>query len=529
MVSVPVSDYTAGTYKVPPGSGLDGVVRVGAGPVYGSGTLLATGRHVLTAAHVVDDAPVSALSVRFDLPSGPVTIPVATRHMPVVTSGLNADIAVLGLASPAPVQAGRFALYRDADEVGRTVMIAGYGMTATGPTGEIASAASAKRFGYNTVDLPTDQVVNTRPAGWWVRPGSQLAIDFDDGTAARDALGRLAGVPHVGLGAQEVLISRGDSGGPWLIDGKVAGVTSYIFRIVDRLAQPDINSRLDSSFGEMGSAQRVSHFAEWIDRTVQATLPGVPASAGQVAREVAEGNAGTRLVYFLVELSNPGPGGGSVEFRTVDGTAHAGQDYIPVAGRLVLHPGETKAVVPVEVIGDTVAEGPETFFLEAFDPKGGEFPWGHTRLRAMRTIVDDDTPGLLAATMPVGRADTAGHVGLVTSLYNAALDRAPEEAGLRFWAEHAAHGMDPVSMAANFLASGEFLARFGADPASEPERLVTHLYRSAFERDPEAEGWSHWTSLLRQGMTPAELLHALATSPEGRANAALIDNGLWYA
>jgi len=55
---IPVSDPTATTYKEAAGSGLDGVVRVGTCPVYGVGTLLATGRQVLAVAHAVDDVPV---------------------------------------------------------------------------------------------------------------------------------------------------------------------------------------------------------------------------------------------------------------------------------------------------------------------------------------------------------------------------------------------------------------------------------------------------------------------------------------
>ena len=47
--------------------------------------------------------------------------------------------------------------------------------------------------------------------GWTPLAGTQLFADFDDGSAARDALGLLAGKPDGGTGATEGLIARGDS------------------------------------------------------------------------------------------------------------------------------------------------------------------------------------------------------------------------------------------------------------------------------------------------------------------------------
>ena len=59
---------TSLNYRITPGTGYDGVVRVSTGTVYGTGTLLPGGRHVLTAAHVVDDAVPAGLKVFLDVP-----------------------------------------------------------------------------------------------------------------------------------------------------------------------------------------------------------------------------------------------------------------------------------------------------------------------------------------------------------------------------------------------------------------------------------------------------------------------------
>jgi hypothetical protein len=47
-------------------------------------------------------------------------------------------------------------------------------------------------------------------------------------------------------------------------------------------------------------------------------------------------------------------------------------------------------VLAVEVIGDTIAEADETFYLDVTSPVGGSFGAGVQVLTAMRTIVNED-------------------------------------------------------------------------------------------------------------------------------------------
>jgi hypothetical protein len=47
-------------------------------------------------------------------------------------------------------------------------------------------------------------------------------------------------------------------------------------------------------------------------------------------------------------------------------------------------------VIPVEIIGDRIAEPNEVFYLDVFNPIGGSFGAGVTQLVGMRTIADDD-------------------------------------------------------------------------------------------------------------------------------------------
>jgi Calx-beta domain-containing protein len=79
---------------------------------------------------------------------------------------------------------------------------------------------------------------------------------------------------------------------------------------------------------------------------------------------VTEGNIGTTAAVFTVTLT---PASGrivSVNYATADGTAKAaGNDYLPTTGTLTFAPGETSKAIAVTVIGDTVKEGNETFFV----------------------------------------------------------------------------------------------------------------------------------------------------------------------
>eukprot|EP00962_Isochrysis_galbana_P058117 scaffold30931_cov101-Isochrysis_galbana.AAC.1 len=51
----------------------------------------------------------------------------------------------------------------------------------------------------------------------------------------------------------------------------------------------------------------------------------------------------------------------SVEYRTVDGTATAGTDYMGTEGVLIFGPGAQKATLCVQILKDKILEGEESF------------------------------------------------------------------------------------------------------------------------------------------------------------------------
>ena len=78
---------------------------------------------------------------------------------------------------------------------------------------------------------------------------------------------------------------------------------------------------------------------------------------------VTEGDSGTKPVSFEVTLSTPSAFTVTVDYETRDNTATAGQDYIAASDTLTFTPGMTRTTVTVQIIGDTVDEPDEAFYL----------------------------------------------------------------------------------------------------------------------------------------------------------------------
>ncbi|WP_416675203.1 trypsin-like serine protease [Egbenema bharatensis] len=292
-----------------------------------TGTLLPTGRHVLTAAHVFSSDGLSDnrnedFAVTFTLPNRKVTIPVSkTIHYPgAIFNG--PDIGILQLAQEAPRGVKRYELYRKDDEVGKVFLKVGYGDTGTGETGA-TSFDGQKRAGFNRFEstgelfadasIPVPFVPNIEEFGQ-----TRLFFDFDNGKPENDAFGVHFGLNDLGLGDREINTAPGDSGSPAFIDGKIAGVTESGFSdhllfpsgqttdvtVADNLtdflsivfsepleqiinANPkDVTVRpelaggvsgypllsslsTDSSFGEFSVEARVSSVANWIDEALK--------------------------------------------------------------------------------------------------------------------------------------------------------------------------------------------------------------------------------------------------------------------
>ncbi len=128
-------------------------------------------------------------------------------------------------------------------------------------------------------------------------------------------------------------------------------------------------------------------------------------------------------------------------------------------------------------------------------------------------------------TLVVDPADPAFSV---YRLYEAALDRAPDEVGLTAWTYANTTGMGMEEMAGRFMAAPEFAQRFGTP---DNAGFVDLLYRNVLDRPADATGASGWLGALEGGaLSREQVLLQFSDSVENvnKVNAGVGD-GVWLA
>ncbi len=353
---------------------------------------------MLTAAHIFSGSAGTA-NVIFETRNGVETI--ASSQVVINpdynSANNNSDLALVWLSQDAPVVAERFGIYRASKEFGQTFTLVGYGTPGSGSTGTLSNfnemPVRLKANNQFDIDISPLGKFFSESGQWEANNGKQLVADFDNGLSSNDALGVLAGISGLGLGSSEGLISKGDSGGPAFIGNLVAGIASYTGRLSESGAVPDIDNTSNSSFGEVAVWQRLSVYQQWIDQALRMRYESPPTSQTTVQKTVNEGNSGTTPVYFWVQYNGYRFDPNlivSVDYKTRNGSALAGQDYIATQGTLKIYPDENHALVLVEIIADSMPEADEIFYLDVFNPINAGFGEGAVQLTAMRTIVNDD-------------------------------------------------------------------------------------------------------------------------------------------
>jgi V8-like Glu-specific endopeptidase len=240
-----------------------------------SGTLMNDRKTIVTAAHCVTDANLAAplkTTVYFGGGQSAGDAFNAAGTTAIVADGAfwhssytgevidQNDIAVVTLSQLAPASAISYDITDLDDLTGSDFNVAGFGRRsdAGGSVGANLGAGRLRQ-GINTYDF---RLGDADFAGGWDGVFGSADVtysylsDFDNGLAANDASCLVAadfglsGAKYcdLGLGAREVGVAGGDSGGPQFVNGKLASVTSYGLTFGADFG--DFGGGLNSGFGE---------------------------------------------------------------------------------------------------------------------------------------------------------------------------------------------------------------------------------------------------------------------------------------
>ena len=145
---------------------------------------------------------------------------------------------------------------------------------------------------------------------------------------------------------------------------------------------------------------------------------------------IAEGNAGTSVASFTVNLSPASAQTVTVQYATADGTAQddnpatEDNDYQAKSGTVTFNPGETSKPVTVNVNGDTVSENNETFNVNLSNATNATI--AHSQ--GVGTITNDDA----APTISINDVTvTEGNAGTDLAIFTVSISQRHWSSGYR--------------------------------------------------------------------------------------------------
>jgi hypothetical protein len=301
-----------------------------------SGSVLSDGRSIATAAHCITDNTgklnVTKTTVHFfNGDPDQRTVGVGNTSVTADVKGYfihpnytgevidQNDIAILRIGVEAPASAQRYDLYTPGANglTGTQFNVAGYGTRSTvgGAAGNTPPAGARTGFlreGDNIYDYAwgdsrfqgffTDRETTGQFAGQnffgFAEVEFSYISDFDNGLRAQDTARRVANglglgpignlnFDNTGVGAREVGVAGGDSGGPGFVNGKLASINSYGLTFGANFG--DSLPGLNSSWGEFSGYVPVYIHTDFIASTA------VPEPASWAMLIMGFGLAGTAM------------------------------------------------------------------------------------------------------------------------------------------------------------------------------------------------------------------------------------------
>jgi uncharacterized protein YhjY with autotransporter beta-barrel domain len=205
---------------------------------------------------------------------------------------------------------------------------------------------------------------------------------------------------------------------------------------------------------------------------------------------VVEGNAGTVNAVFTVTLSAASGQTATVLYATADGTATQPADYTSTSGSLTFTPGQTTRTLTVPVIGETVPEANETFFVNLSGAANATI----SDNQGVGTITNDDVPVTVSpGTLSNGAVATAYNQTITasggTGPYGFAITSGALPAGLTLSAGGALTGTPTAGGSFNFTVTATDSSAFpGPFSGSQAYTLTIAAPTLALPATPLAGG-----------------------------------------
>ncbi|HEX8544792.1 MAG TPA: DUF4214 domain-containing protein [Pseudomonas sp.] len=143
----------------------------------------------------------------------------------------------------------------------------------------------------------------------------------------------------------------------------------------------------------------------------------------------------------------------------------------------------------------------------------------------MDTLVNVERLAFSDGTTLALDVKAADNTGSAYRLYQAAFDRTPDTAGLKYWIAEMDAGRSIGQIAQSFVDSSEFKT---LNPGQDQNSIINNYYLHVLHRVADAPGYAYWNQQMANGMKANEVLVSFSESQENIANAApSLEGGLW--
>jgi hypothetical protein len=281
------------------------------------------------------------------------------------------------------------------------------------PAGRVISATTTDPTG-NTSEFSACDAANAAGSVQFSSAAYSVLEDIGNATITLVRSGGSKGTVSVNYSTADVTATAGSdytaaSGAVVFADGE----TSKTFSVPianDGVTEPDETARLTLTSADVENlGSPAAAILTILDNSTPLVL-----DTNQVS--LLEGNSGVRNAIVTVSLSAATGRTVTVNFNTSGSSATSGVDFTPVSGTLTFAPGTATQTISVPVIGDTLNEANENFFINLSNPVNATIQ----SLGFVQIINDDPLPSLSISDLSI----TEGNSGTVSAVFTVSLSTA---------------------------------------------------------------------------------------------------------